>query len=62
MALGRATKITITALYISDSGARGSERPDATHHQGQAILKEVVTLAERYSTEMSTAVPADDIA
>lgn len=62
VALARANGVRITALYISvkgESGGRG-RGPSATHLHEEAILKDVVALAERYDTEVRTALRVDD--
>jgi len=53
VALARATDVPITALYVSHTH---------DHHQGEAILKDVVALAERYNTEIRTTIRAADAA
>jgi nucleotide-binding universal stress UspA family protein len=53
VALGRATNVRITALYVSRTH---------DHHQGEAILKDVVALAERYNAQIRTAICAADAA
>jgi Kef-type K+ transport system membrane component KefB/nucleotide-binding universal stress UspA family protein len=62
VALARTTNVPLTALYVSHSGVRDGSRVGATHRQGEALLKDVVALAERYNTEIRTAVSADDLA
>jgi len=62
VSLARATNVPITALFVSHTGVGDGRTAGATHRQGEAILKEVVALAERYNTEIRTAVSAGDMA
>ncbi len=57
IALGRASKAPVTAIYVSprsSSGARGRR----SRGQEQAILKDIVEVADRFDYEIKTAVQA----
>jgi Kef-type K+ transport system membrane component KefB len=59
--LGRACRVPVTALYVSirkPGGTRG-RKSFRTRRQEQAILKEVVELADRYDFAIKTAVATD---
>ena len=60
VALARTTNVPITALYVSHTGR--DRRAGATRQQGEAILRDVVALSERYNTEIRTAVSAAEVA
>jgi len=58
--LARANDVAITALYIANTSDGGRRRGiSATRVHEEEILKDVVALAERYDTEMRTAVRVD---
>jgi nucleotide-binding universal stress UspA family protein len=60
--LGRACKIPVTALYVSirkPSDAGRGRKSFRTRRREQAILKEVVQLADRYDFTIKTAVATD---
>lgn len=60
--LGRACKVPVTALYVSNRKPNGSSRARKslrTRRQEQAILKEIVELADRYDFDINTAVATD---
>jgi Kef-type K+ transport system membrane component KefB/nucleotide-binding universal stress UspA family protein len=60
--LGRACKVPVTALYVSTRKPTGPGRRRKsfrTRRQEQAILKEVVKLADRYDFTIKTAVATD---
>jgi nucleotide-binding universal stress UspA family protein len=64
IALARANDVPITALYVSNptapaSGRRRARAGTATRRYEEAILKDVVALADRYDTEVRTAVRVD---
>jgi nucleotide-binding universal stress UspA family protein len=64
IALARSHEAPITALYVSDAGrvaAREgrSQRATATRRREEAILKDVVALADRYDTGVKTAMRVD---
>src|SRR5262249_39251417 len=62
IALARAFDAPISALYVSNfkRGARGRRRGGArARRQEQAILKDVVELADRYGQVVKTAVRSD---
>jgi nucleotide-binding universal stress UspA family protein len=56
IALARATKGALTALYVAQTGKVGNKR---SRRYEEAILKDIVELAETYGTELRTAVRAD---
>jgi Kef-type K+ transport system membrane component KefB/nucleotide-binding universal stress UspA family protein len=56
IALARASKAPLTALYVAPTGKDGKKR---TRHYEEAILKDIVTLAETYGLDLKTAVRAD---
>jgi nucleotide-binding universal stress UspA family protein len=60
--LGRACKVPVTALYVSNRKSNGggrARRSLRTRRQEQAILKEIVELADRYDFDIKTAVATD---
>jgi nucleotide-binding universal stress UspA family protein len=64
VALARANGVAITALYVSSSQAdpdshRRGQRASPLRRYEDAILKDVVALAERYDTEARTALKVD---
>ena len=61
IAIGRACKSRLTALYVSNKSSEGSRRKRRfrSRQQEQAILKNIVELADRYDYEIETAVEAD---
>jgi len=65
IALGRACGASVTALYVSSRTVNGSNgrRPLRSRRQQQAILKDIVEIADRYDyrikTAMRTNVPPD---
>jgi nucleotide-binding universal stress UspA family protein len=64
VALARANDVPITALYVPDmtttrSGARRARPGTATRRYEEAILKDVVALADRYDTAVRTTVRVD---
>jgi nucleotide-binding universal stress UspA family protein len=59
---GRACKVPVTALYVSNRKPNGGGRARKslrTRRQEQAILKEIVELADRYDFDIKTAVATD---
>jgi Kef-type K+ transport system membrane component KefB/nucleotide-binding universal stress UspA family protein len=56
VALARACGATVTALYVANTGAK---RRGGRSRQEQAILKEIVQMADRYDVEVRTAVRSD---
>jgi Kef-type K+ transport system membrane component KefB/nucleotide-binding universal stress UspA family protein len=64
VALARANDVPITALYVSSTQAnpdahRRNRRATPSRRYEEAILKDVVTLAERYDTEARTSLQVD---
>lgn len=53
--LARASKVPLTALYVTGGGKKTRSR-----HYEEAILKDIVALAESYGVEPRTVVRADD--
>jgi Kef-type K+ transport system membrane component KefB/nucleotide-binding universal stress UspA family protein len=60
VALARACECPMTALYVANTGAGGKRRggPRERRHE-QAILKEIVQMADRYDVKVKTAVRSD---
>jgi Kef-type K+ transport system membrane component KefB/nucleotide-binding universal stress UspA family protein len=59
--IGRACKVPVTALYVSNrkpNGGGRARRSLRTRQHEQAILKDMVELADRYDFEIKTAVAA----
>ncbi|HEY4163639.1 MAG TPA: cation:proton antiporter [Dongiaceae bacterium] len=60
VALARAQDVPITFLYVASGERKGRRRGMAVLHQHeQAVLKELVTWAERYDTKAYTAIRTD---
>jgi nucleotide-binding universal stress UspA family protein len=64
VALARANDVPITALYVSGTTApagnrRRGPRATPTRRHEEAILKDVVAIAERYDTEARTSLQLD---
>ena len=64
IALARSHEAPITALYVSDAGRVAvregrSQRATATRRREEALLKDVVALADRYDTGVKTAMRVD---
>jgi Kef-type K+ transport system membrane component KefB/nucleotide-binding universal stress UspA family protein len=58
--LARACDRPMTALYVANTGAAGKRRGRARERRHeQAILKEIVQMADRYDVKVRTAVRAD---
>jgi Kef-type K+ transport system membrane component KefB len=60
LALARACECPMTALYVANTGANAKRRggPRERRHE-QAILKEIVQMADRYDVKVQTAVRSD---
>lgn len=58
VALARACGASVTALYVANTAARAKRRSSRSR-QEQAILKEIVQMADRYDVEVRTAVRSD---
>jgi Kef-type K+ transport system membrane component KefB/nucleotide-binding universal stress UspA family protein len=56
IAIARATKAPVTALYVAQTGKNKTKR---SRQYEEAILKDIVKLAETYEVEIKTAVRAD---
>src|SRR5207302_4247619 len=64
LALVRATSASMTALYVLSTTGVGAERgrprrPTPTRHYEEAILKNIVEMADRYRTAVDTALRPD---
>jgi Kef-type K+ transport system membrane component KefB/nucleotide-binding universal stress UspA family protein len=60
VALARACECPMTALYVANTGANAKRRgAPRSRRQEQAILKEIVQMADRYDVEVKTAVRSD---
>jgi Kef-type K+ transport system membrane component KefB/nucleotide-binding universal stress UspA family protein len=60
IALARACEAPITALYVANTGANAKRRGVTRERRHeQAILKEIVQMADRYDVEAKTAVRSD---
>jgi Kef-type K+ transport system membrane component KefB/nucleotide-binding universal stress UspA family protein len=57
IAMARASKATLTALYVATAGKKRRSR-----QYEEAILKDIVKLAESYELELRTAVRSDEAA
>ena len=57
IAMARASKAPITALYVAPRGS-GADKKRSRRYE-EAILKDIVELADTYSTDLRTAVRAD---
>ena len=58
VALARACGAAVTALYVANTAAGAKRRGSRSQHE-QAILKEIVQMADRYDVEVRTAVRSD---
>jgi nucleotide-binding universal stress UspA family protein len=60
VALARACECPMTALYVANTGANPKRRGGGRERrQEQAILKEIVQMADRYDVKVNTAVHSD---
>jgi nucleotide-binding universal stress UspA family protein len=60
VALARACECPMTALYVANTGANTKRRGSVRERrQEQAILKEIVQMADRYDVTVKTAVHSD---
>jgi Kef-type K+ transport system membrane component KefB/nucleotide-binding universal stress UspA family protein len=60
VALARACECPMTALYVANTGANANRRGGVRERrQEQAILKEIVQMADRYDVNVKTAVHSD---
>jgi Kef-type K+ transport system membrane component KefB/nucleotide-binding universal stress UspA family protein len=60
LALARACECPMTALYVANTGAGAKRRGGARERRHeQAILKEIVQMADRYDVTVQTAVRSD---
>jgi Kef-type K+ transport system membrane component KefB/nucleotide-binding universal stress UspA family protein len=57
--MARANKASITVLYVAAPARRGSRRSLRTRHHEEAILKEIVAIADGYNMSIRTAVLAE---
>jgi nucleotide-binding universal stress UspA family protein len=56
IAIARATRAPLTALYVAQAGKNGKKR---SREYEEAILKDIATMASTYDVEIKTAVRAD---
>ena len=49
----------MTVLYVANTGANAKRRGTRERRHEQAILKEIVRMADRYDVEVKTAVRSD---
>jgi nucleotide-binding universal stress UspA family protein len=59
VALARAQDVPITFLYVASGDRKGRRGMRVLHQHEQAVLKELVTWAERYDTKARTAIRTD---
>jgi nucleotide-binding universal stress UspA family protein len=60
--LARAAKSPLTVLYVAVSNKRGSRRGIRTRRHEEAILKDIVAIADGYNMSIRTAVLSDSAA
>ncbi len=60
--LARANKASLTVLYVTSPGNNGKRRGIRTRRQEEAILKDIVAIADGYNMSIRTAVLAHDAA
>lgn len=56
LALARSHKARVKALYVTREDRRGRKRSSLSHKREEAMLKEIVNLAERYDVPIQTAI------
>jgi len=56
MNLARPCKAHVKALYVARDGKRGGRRPSMTRWREEAMLKQIVELADRYDVPVKTAI------
>jgi Kef-type K+ transport system membrane component KefB/nucleotide-binding universal stress UspA family protein len=60
--MARATKAPLTVLYVAARGKRGARRGIRTRRHEEAILKDIVDVADGYNMSIRTAVVAENAA
>jgi nucleotide-binding universal stress UspA family protein len=60
--MARATRASLTVLYVAVRTRRGGQRGTRTRRHEEAILKDIVAIADGYNMSIRTAVLADDTA
>jgi K+:H+ antiporter len=64
IAIAHACDCPITALYVANPGGNGARRRRRSafraRYQGQAIVKDIVEMADRYDVEIKTTMHADE--
>jgi Kef-type K+ transport system membrane component KefB/nucleotide-binding universal stress UspA family protein len=60
--MARATKAPLTVLYVAARGKRGARRGIRTRRHEEAILKDIVDIADGYNMSIRTAVVAENAA
>jgi len=56
MSLARPRKAHVKALYVAHDGKHGGRRPSMTRWREEAMLKQIVELADRYDVPIKTAI------
>ncbi|MEP9374898.1 cation:proton antiporter [Mesorhizobium sp. KR1-2] len=56
LALARPRKARVKALYVARGSARGGRRPSISRWREEAMLKQIVELANRYDVPIKTAI------
>jgi Kef-type K+ transport system membrane component KefB/nucleotide-binding universal stress UspA family protein len=62
IAMARATKASLTVLYVAVGAKRGARRASGTRLHEEAILKDIVAIADGYNMSIRTAVLSDEAA
>ncbi|MGH6683224.1 MAG: cation:proton antiporter [Pseudolabrys sp.] len=62
ISMARATKAPLTVLYVAVGAKRGSRRASGTRRHEEAILKDIVAIADGYNMSIRTAVLSDEAA
>jgi len=60
--IARATRASLTVLYVAVRTRRNGQRGSRTRRHEEAILKDIVAIADGYNMSIRTAVLADDTA
>jgi Kef-type K+ transport system membrane component KefB/nucleotide-binding universal stress UspA family protein len=62
IAIARATKAFLTVLYVAVGNKRSGRRGSGTRRQEEAILKDIVAIADGYNMSIRTAVVSENAA
>jgi Kef-type K+ transport system membrane component KefB/nucleotide-binding universal stress UspA family protein len=62
IAIARATKALLTVLYVAVGNKRSGRRGSGTRRQKEAILKNIVAIADGYNMSIRTAAVSEDAA